>query len=126
MAGRMGQRRPGTAAKAEAPVRRGSAYWINLEPASPPELGKVRPAIVVSNSIQNERLDSVVVVPLSSRAPEIWPLRLRVDLQGMKTSYVVIPGIRQISKLRLHELIGQTPVASMARIGRALALYLGD
>ncbi len=107
-------------------MRRGSAYWINLEPASPPELGKVRPAIVVSNSIQNERLDSVVVVPLSSRAPEIWPLRLRVDLESMKTSYVVIPGIRQVSKARLHELIGQTPAAALARIGQALSLYLGD
>jgi len=52
-------------------VKRGGAYWINLEASSPPELGKVRSGIVVSNSIQNERLDSVVIVPLSSRAPEI-------------------------------------------------------
>jgi len=81
-------------------VKRGSAYWINLEPSSPPELGKVRPGIVVSNSIQNERLDSVVIVPLSSRAPEIWPLGFRVELPGMKASYAVIPGIRQVSKSR--------------------------
>jgi mRNA-degrading endonuclease toxin of MazEF toxin-antitoxin module len=107
-------------------LRRGAAYWINLEPADPPELGKVRPAIVVSNAIYNDRLDSVVVVPLSSQTPEIWPLRLRVELRGMKTSYAVIPGIRQISKTRLHKSIGQASEAVMARIGEALTLYLAE
>jgi len=82
-------------------VKRGSAYGINLEPSSPRERGKVRPGIVVSNSIQNQRLDSVVIVPLSSRAPEIWPLRFRLELPGMNASYAVIPGIRQVSKSRL-------------------------
>ena len=82
-------------------MKRGRAYGINLEPSSPPERGKVRPGIVVSNSIQNERLDSVVIVPLSSRAPEIWPLRFRLELPGMNASYAVIPGIRQMSKSRL-------------------------
>jgi mRNA-degrading endonuclease toxin of MazEF toxin-antitoxin module len=107
-------------------MRRGSAYWINLEPAAPPELGKVRPGIIVSNTLQNERLDSVVVVPLSTRAPEIWPLRLRVALRGAKTSYVVIPGIRQVSKTRLHEPVAQVPGSTMSRIDEALAIYLGD
>ena len=107
-------------------MRRGSVYWINLEPASPPELGKVRPAIVVSNSVYNERLESVVVVPLSTRAPEIWPLRLRVALPGLQVSFAVIAGIRQVSKARLHELIGQPSVQVIARVDEAIALYLGD
>jgi len=107
-------------------VKRGGAYWINLEASSPPELGKVRSGIVVSNSIQNERLDSVVIVPLSSRAPEIWPLRFCVELPGMKASYAVIPGIRQVSKSRLEDFIAETAAEAMARMGNALAIYLGD
>jgi mRNA interferase MazF len=107
-------------------MRRGSIYWINLEPASPPELGKVRPAIVVSHSVYNERLESVVVVPLSTRAPEIWPLRLRVAVPGQRVSFAVIAGIRQVSKARLHELIGQSSAEVMARVNEAIALYLGD
>lgn len=86
----------------------------------------MRPGLVVSNSIQNDQLDSVVVVPLSTRAPEIWPLRLRVDVTGLKVSYAVIPGIRQVSRARLHEAIGQAPAALMERVGTALGLYLGD
>jgi mRNA-degrading endonuclease toxin of MazEF toxin-antitoxin module len=107
-------------------MRRGSIYWINLEPASPPELGKVRPAIAVSHSVYNERLESVVVVPLSTRAPEIWPLRLRVAVPGQRVSFAVIAGIRQVSKARLHELIGQSSAEVMARVNEAIALYLGD
>jgi mRNA-degrading endonuclease toxin of MazEF toxin-antitoxin module len=80
--------------------------WIACRPIS--ELGRVRPGIVVSNSIQNERLDSVVIVPLSSRAPEIWLLRFRVEPPGMKASYAVIPGIRQVSKSRLEDFIAET------------------
>ena len=107
-------------------MRRGAVYWINLEPVSPPELGKIRPAIIVSSSTYNERLDSIVVLPLSSRAPEIWPLRLEVAVAGMKRSYVVIPGIRQVSKARLHEVIGQAPAEAMRRVAQALTLYLGE
>src|SRR5437870_3591251 len=101
LARRVDERRSRTARQAEAPVKRGSAYGINVEPSSPPERGKVRPGIVVSNSIQNQRLDSVVIVPLSSRAPEIWPLRFRLELPGMNASCAVIPGIRQLREPRL-------------------------
>jgi mRNA interferase MazF len=111
-------------------MRRGSVYWVNLEPASPPEMGKemgkVRPAVVVSATTHNERIDSVVVVPLSSRPPEIWPLRMRLDLPRRKPSYAVVPAVRQVSKARLHEILGQASSADMARLGEALALYLSD
>jgi mRNA-degrading endonuclease toxin of MazEF toxin-antitoxin module len=101
-------------------------YWINLEPASPPELGKVRPGIILSNTIQNERLDSVVVVPLSSRAPEIWPLRVRLSARGIRTSYAVIPGIRQVSKGRLHELVALVSPDQLDRLTTAVKAYLSD
>lgn len=107
-------------------MRRGSVYWINLEPSTPPELGKVRPGLVVSNTVQNERLESVVVVPLSTRAPEIWPLRLKLEIKGLRESYAVVPGIRQVSKARLHELVAQTPTPVMERVAAALAAYLGE
>lgn len=107
-------------------MKHGSAYWIDLEPASPPEMGKTRPGIVVSRSVYNERLESVVVVPLSSRVPEIWPLRLEVEIPGLKRSFAVIPGVRQVSKVRLHTLIGQAPRVVMDRLAEALALYLHD
>jgi mRNA-degrading endonuclease toxin of MazEF toxin-antitoxin module len=76
--------------------------------------------------VQNERLESVVVVPLSTRAPEIWPLRLKLDIKGLRESYAVVPGIRQVSKARLHELVAQAPGPVMERVAAALAAYLGE
>ena len=107
-------------------MTRGSVYWINLEPITPPELGKVRPAVVVSNSTYNARLDSVVVVPLSTQAPEIFPLRIKVGVPRAKRSYAIVPGIRQVSKARLHERIGDLAAADLARLDSAVGLYLGS
>jgi len=43
-------------------MTRGAVIWVDLTDATPPEMGKRRPAVVVSNSVQNLALDSVVAV----------------------------------------------------------------
>jgi len=107
-------------------MRRGAVYWVNLEDAHPPEFGKIRPGVVVSNTIQNELLETVVVVPLSSRGKEIWPLRIKLSVPGNKDSFAVLPGIRQVNKLRLLDPIGQVNEREMREVDDALRLYLGD
>jgi len=106
----------------------GTIYWVNLEPASPPEFGKVRPGVIVSNSTQNHILKTVVIVPLSSLAPEIWPLRLAppIDTGLKKTSFAVLPGIRQISKSRLEKKIGHLDGTFSAALQTAMAAYLSE
>lgn len=106
-------------------MKRGSIYWVNLEPAHPPEFGKTRPCLVLSNSEQNEILLSVVVVPLSSKAPEIWPLRLEVKVNKNR-SYLIIPGIRQIAKKRILDFIASLSVDDLIRVEEALNTYLSD
>lgn len=49
-------------------MKRGTVLWVNLSDAHPPEMGKVRPAVVLSNSTLNSRLETVLVVPLSAQA----------------------------------------------------------
>jgi hypothetical protein len=61
-------------------------------------MGKIRSAVVVSNSDQNDILQSVVVILLSSQPKEIWPLQLRVELSRGKAPFALLPGIRQVSK----------------------------
>ena len=107
-------------------MNRGSVFWINLEPTTPPELGKLRSATVASNATCNARLDSLVVVPLSTKAPEIWPLRVGVAVPRGKRSFAVVPGIRQVSKARLHERIGDLAPDELARVDEALTVYLGS
>lgn len=107
-------------------MKRGTICWVNLEPVFPPEMGKMRPAVIVSNSDQNFFLNSVVVIPLSSQPGEIWPLRLRLEMPGGKTSFTVLPGIRQVSKVRIQEVVGVARPEDMQRIKEALSAYLND
>ncbi|HLD73368.1 MAG TPA: type II toxin-antitoxin system PemK/MazF family toxin [Bdellovibrionota bacterium] len=107
-------------------MTRGSVYWINLENQTPPEFGKIRPALIISNSEQNLMLSTLVVIPISSTGEEIWPLRLEIALPKKKRSFCIIPGIRQISKSRLMEKICDIPSEHMADITSALFSYLQD
>jgi mRNA interferase MazF len=107
-------------------MKRGTILWINLEDARPPELGKTRPGILISNSEHNAHLETVVAVPLSTHAPEVWPLRLKHKLAGQKISYVVLPGIRQVKKTRLLDVIEVAPPEFMHTLDRALLAYLSD
>jgi len=106
-------------------MTRGTIVWVNLEDASPPEFEKIRPGLVLSNTRQNIILDTVVVLPVSTRPPEIWPLRLRIPLKHQKNHFVVVPGIRQVSKKRLIEILAEAPESFMRKVEEAVALYLG-
>jgi mRNA interferase MazF len=107
-------------------MRRGDLYWVNFEPSSPPEFGKVRPAVIVSSTDQNLLLPTLVVVPLSTKAPAIWPLRIAVNAPypKLKESYAVLPGIRQVSVGRLSGRIGAGSIAFIRELDNALIAYL--
>ena len=107
-------------------MRRGSIYWVNLGTTHPPEFGKTRPGIVVSNTVQNTVLDSVVIVPLSTQPEEIWPLRVDAGVHAGETSFAVLPGIRQVSKTRLGDQFSVVNEEHMGRIDGALEAYLSE
>lgn len=105
-------------------MKRGMVVWVDLSDTSPPEMGKVRPGIVVSGTAHNEVLDTVVVVPTSSIAPEIQPLRLAVGQFAGKESYAVIPGIRQVRKGRLRGVLGVLAQERLVALEECIEAYL--
>jgi len=105
-------------------MKRGTVVWVDLSDASPPEMGKVRPGIVVSGTPHNEVLNTVVIVPTSTVAPEILPLRMSVGHLSGKESYAVIPGIRQVRKGRLSGIIGQLSHEHLSALDLCLEEYL--
>lgn len=118
---------PAGKSKGKLAMRRGTIVQVNLEDQSPPEFGKTRPAVILSNSEQNLLLPTVVVIPLSTRPPHIWPLRLAVpESAELRPSFAVIPGIRQINKHRILETHGQVPEDFMMDLESAVSAYLGD
>lgn len=105
-------------------MKRGTVVWVDLSDARPPERGKVRPAIVVSATVHNEVLDTVVVVPVSGQPPAIWPLRLAVANLAGKESFAILPGIRQVRKGRLRGALGSLAADQLSALDEALAAYL--
>jgi mRNA-degrading endonuclease toxin of MazEF toxin-antitoxin module len=105
-------------------MKRGTVVWVDLSDSTPPEMGKVRPGIVVSGTAHNETLNTVAVVPTSSLAPEIWPLRLPVGAFAGKPSFAVIPGIRQVRKGRLRGTLGELTAEHLAALDECLLAYL--
>src|SRR5476651_2709412 len=105
-------------------MKRGTVMWVDLSDANAPEMGKVRPAIIVSGTAHNDVLNTVVVVPTSSLAPEIWPLRLAVGSFAGKDSFAVIPGIRQVRKGRLRGALGQLSHQHLLALDECLDAYL--
>jgi mRNA interferase MazF len=108
-------------------MTRGSIVWVNLEGTTPPELGKTRPGLILSNTEANRNLATVVIIPISTRPGIIWPLRLGMPyLSGMKPGFLVVPGIRQVSKMRLHDEAGIVSDEFLHEVTEALAAYLGE
>lgn len=105
-------------------MKRGTVVWVDLSDTTPPEMGKVRPGIIVSGTAHNEVLNTVVVVPTSSIAPEIRPLRVAVGRFAGKDSFAVIPGIRQVRKGRLRGALGELSHESLTALDKCLEAYL--
>ena len=95
-----------------------------MSAASPSEMGKVRPAIIVAGDAHNTALHTVVVVPTSSLPHEIWPLRLEVGTFAGKASFAIIPGIRQVRKGWLRGEQGRLFDEKLRALGECLLAYL--
>jgi mRNA interferase MazF len=54
-------------------IQRGFIYLTDLNPVIGSEIGKTRPAIVVSNNLNNRYGSTVTVVPISSTVVKIYP-----------------------------------------------------
>jgi hypothetical protein len=66
-----------------------------------------------------------VVIPTSSPAPEIWPLRVAIGRFAGKESYASIPGMPQVRKGRLRGVIGQLSYDNLALLESGVDEHLG-
>jgi mRNA interferase MazF len=88
--------------------KRGDIVTINLNPKKGDEIGKIRPAVIISGNEENEILDTLIVMPLStSLVDDMKPYRLRLSKREnlKQDSDVLINHIRAISKKRVGQKI---------------------
>jgi mRNA interferase MazF len=104
-------------------MRRGEVWWAALDPVRGGEIGKTRPAVIVSNDVANERRNRVQVVPLTSNLKQVLPWEARVEIGG-RSSKALADQIRTVAKERLSTRIGALSPAEMWDLERALRIQL--
>lgn len=81
-------------------LKRGSVYWVNLDPTVGSEIKKMRPCVLIGATPINEARHTVVIVPLSSVGKPRPPLVIPVFCLG-KQVVAVCDQIRAVDKSRL-------------------------
>ena len=97
------------------------------------EIGKIRPALVISNNVQNEFDDQIVVVPLTSEIEEVkkerpFTVLIKVNQENglEKTSKILLNRIQAVDiKLRLRDYIGHTSPEIIKQAQEALKVVAG-
>lgn len=87
---------------------RGDICLVNFNPAKGGEMGKLRPAIIMSTQDEMEVLSTVIVIPLSSVIEkDALPYRLHIAQREklQQNSDACIYEIRALSKTRIKEKI---------------------
>jgi len=108
-------------------IKRGSIHWVNLNPIEGSEIGKTRPAVIVSNDVNNQFADTVTIVPLTTSTEKIYPFEvmIRKNTGNLKEdSKAKANQIRTIDKKRIGEKIGNLPENIIDDITKAIKIHL--
>ena len=105
-----------------ARVLRGDIRWAELNSTRGHEQAGLRPVLVLSHEVFNERSGTVIAVALTSRQPRAgFPLTLELrDLRLPKRSWVKISQVRTLSTERLGRLLTRATPEQIARVVEGL------
>jgi len=87
----------------------GDIVVVNFYPKKGDEVGKIRPAVIISGNDENFILDTVIVMPISTDLiDDMMPYRMRIKKRDnlKENSDILINQIRTLSKIRIKEKIG--------------------
>jgi mRNA interferase MazF len=107
--------------------RRGEIYLVCLDPTIGSEIRKTRPALIISNDINNQYAGTVTVIPITSSRGKIHPFEavLPAGESGLfKKLKAKCNQIRTIDKKRLIRLVGKISSDKILDIENALRIHL--
>lgn len=105
-------------------IKRGDVWLVNLNPTLGSEMSKERPAIVVSNNVNNLHSDVITVIPCSSKTDKVYPVE--VIITEMKyPSKALCDQIRAISRERFIKKLAEIEARTLAQIEQGILLHLG-
>lgn len=93
------------------------------------DYGKPRPAVIVQSDLFNPTHASVTIAPITTTLVDAPLFRLTVEPEprtGLRSiSQIMIDKLTAVRRDRVGKRIGRLDEETMARVNRALALWLG-
>lgn len=111
-----------------ARILRGEICWADLNPVRGREKAGLRPVLILSQDIFNERSGTVIAVALTSQAQRAgFPLTLELHSKGLpKKSWVKISQIRTLAVERIGKRIGRASPEELAQVVEGLNEIIGN
>ena len=111
-----------------AGILRGEIRWADLNPIRGHEQAGLRPVLILSHDIFNERSGTVIAVALTSQVQRAgFPLSLELLSSSLaKRSWVKISQIRTLSTERIGKRLGRASPEELAQVLDGLNEILGD
>ena len=110
-----------------ARILRGDIRWADLNPVRGNEQAGLRPVLILSHDIFNERSGTVIAVALTSQPQKAgFPLTLELEAANLsKRSWVKISQIRTLSIERIGKLIGKASPEEIEQVVEGLNEIIG-
>jgi mRNA interferase MazF len=111
-----------------ARILRGDILWADLNPAVGHEQAGLRPVLVLSHEVFNERSGTVIAVAITSQPQRAgFPLTLEIEGHGLpKKSWIKISQVRTLSAQRLRSRLGRASPEELARVVEGLLEIIAD
>ncbi len=107
-------------------IKRGEVYLVNFDPTVGAEIRKARPAVVVSNDINNAHSPIISISPITSNVTKVYSFEVEIPAltAGLKThSKIMVNQTRAVDKVRLLKKMGVLPSSIMLEVDRGLKLH---
>jgi mRNA interferase MazF len=110
-----------------ARILRGDIRWADLNPVRGQEQAGLRPVLILSQDIFNERSGTVIAIALTSQSQKAgFPLTLELKTTNLpKQSWVKITQIRTLSVERIGKIISRVSPEEIAQVVEGLNEIIG-
>jgi mRNA interferase MazF len=111
-----------------ARILRGDIYWADLSPTRGHEQSGLRPALIISHDVFNERSGTVIALAITSQESRAgFPLTMEIRSAKLpKQSWVKIDQIRTLAVERLGKKLGRISPEELNRIIDGINEIVGD
>jgi len=111
-----------------ARILRGDIRWADLNPVRGHEQAGMRPVLILSHDVFNERSGTVVAMAMTSQEPRAgFPLTWESRAPGLtKRSWIKISQIRTLAAERIGRRLARAAPAELTKVVEGLNEILGE